>query len=63
VELRGTAFLVSVQRAGPRPTPAEADRDDPGSGLELVQRLTSNWGVRRQVDGSRVVWFVLQRAT
>jgi hypothetical protein len=54
--LRGEA----AREAGP--TLAEADRDDPGSGLELVQRLAKNWGVRRQADGSRVVWFVLRRA-
>jgi anti-anti-sigma factor len=62
VELRATGFLVSVQSARPRPTLAEADRDDPGSGLEAVQRLAQHWGVRRQVDGSRVVWCVLRRA-
>jgi anti-anti-sigma factor len=62
VELRATGFLVSVQSARPRPTLAEADRDDLGSGLEVVQRLAKNWGVRRQADGSRVVWCVLRRA-
>jgi anti-anti-sigma factor len=60
--LRATGFLVSVQSARPRPTLAEADRDDLGSGLEVVQRLAKNWGVRRQADGSRVVWCVLRRA-
>jgi anti-anti-sigma factor len=62
VELRATGLLISVQSARPRPTLAEADHDDPGSGLDVVQRVANNWGVRRQADGSRVVWCVLQRS-
>jgi anti-anti-sigma factor len=62
VELRATGLLVSVQSPGPPLTPVHADHGgDPGSGLEVVKRVATNWGVRRQTDGSRIVWCVLGR--
>jgi anti-anti-sigma factor len=62
VELRATGLLVSVQRPGPLLPPAHADHGrDQGSGLEVVKRVAKSWGVRRQTDGSRIVWCVLGR--
>jgi anti-anti-sigma factor len=62
LELRATGLLLSVQRPGPLLAPAHADHGgDPGSGLEVVKRVAKNWGVRRQTDGSRIVWSVLGR--
>jgi anti-anti-sigma factor len=60
VELRATGLLVSVQRPAPLLAPARADHGGaPGSGLEVVKRVAKSWGVRRQTDGSRIVWCVL----
>ena len=66
VELRAVGLLVAVQSGGPPQAPPEAednpdDNPRPGSGLDMIQRATPAWGVRRQADGSRVVWCILRR--
>ncbi len=66
VGLRTVGLLVAVQSGGPPPAPPEAednpdDNPRPGSGLDMIQRATPAWGVRRQADGSRVVWCILRR--
>jgi anti-anti-sigma factor len=63
-QLRATGLLVAVQSGGAPLAVTQADqRGEPGSGLEMVQRVAQSWGVRRQADGSRVVWCMLGRAT
>jgi anti-anti-sigma factor len=60
-QLRATGLLLAV-RAGGAATDA-VQEGEPGSGLEMVQRIAQHWGVRRQADGSRVVWCILGRAS
>jgi anti-anti-sigma factor len=65
LELRAAGLLVAVQSGDPPPAWAHAedhpdDNPRPGSGLEMIQRATPAWGVRRQADGSRVVWGILR---
>jgi hypothetical protein len=67
VELRAVGLLVAVQSGDQQPASAGAggnpdDNPLPGSGLDMVQRATPAWGVRRQADGSRVVWGILRRS-
>jgi anti-anti-sigma factor len=66
LELRAVGLLVAVQSGDPPPASADAednpdDNPRPGSGLDMIQRATPAWGVRRQTDGSRVVWCILRR--
>jgi anti-anti-sigma factor len=66
LELRAAGLLVALQSGGPPPAPADAgdnpdDNPRPGSGLDMIQRATPAWGVRRQADGSRVVWCILRQ--
>jgi len=58
-----SGVLTEVVDTGPEFDPEEAASDDPdcGWGLFLVQRLSQNWGVTT-IDGSKRVWFELQRA-
>jgi anti-anti-sigma factor len=63
-QLRATGLLLVVQSGGASLASTHADQQgEPGSGLELVQRVAQRWGVRRQADGSRVVWCILRRAS
>jgi anti-anti-sigma factor len=67
LELRAVGLLVAVQSGDAPPASVDAgdDPDDnprPGSGLDMIQRATPAWGVRRQTDGSRVVWGILRRS-
>ena len=63
VELRAGGLLLAVHSGAPDLAVTPADHDgDPGSGLEVVQRLAQGWGVRRHADGSRVVWCILGRS-
>jgi anti-anti-sigma factor len=63
VELRAGGLLLAVHSGAPDLAVTPADHDgEPGSGLEVVQRLAQRWGVRRQADGSRVVWCILGRS-
>jgi anti-anti-sigma factor len=63
-QLRATGLLLAVQSGGASPALTQADQEgEPGSGLEMVQRVAQRWGVRRQADGSRVVWCILRRAS
>jgi hypothetical protein len=63
MELRASGLLIAVHSGAPDPAMTPADHDgEPGSGLEAVQRLAQRWGVRRQADGSRVVWCLLGRS-
>jgi anti-anti-sigma factor len=56
LEQRATRLLLAVQSGDASPAGTDGD---PGSGLEVVQRVAQRWGVRRQADGSRVVWCIL----
>jgi len=58
-----SGVLTEVVDTGSEFDPEEAASDDPDSGwgLFLVQRLSQNWGVTT-IDGSKRVWFELQRA-
>ena len=63
VELRATGLLMAVQSGGTSLAAMQTDHDgEPGSGLGVVQRVAQHWGVRRQADGSRVVWCILGRS-
>jgi anti-anti-sigma factor len=63
VELRAGGLLLAVHSGAPSLAVTPVDHDgDPGSGLKVVQRLTQDWGVRRQADTSRVVWCILGRS-
>jgi anti-anti-sigma factor len=63
VELRASGLLIAVHSGAPDLAVTPVDHDgEPGSGLEVVQRLAQRWGVRRQADGSRVVWCILGRS-
>ena len=63
VELRASGLLHRRPQRRSRPSRTPADHaGEPGSGLEVVQRLAQRWGVRRQADGSRVVWCILGRS-
>jgi anti-anti-sigma regulatory factor len=63
VELRATGLLIAVQSGGASLAAMQAHHDgEPGSELGLVQRVAQRWGVRRQADGSRVVWCILGRS-
>jgi anti-anti-sigma factor len=63
VELRAGGLLLAVHSGAPDLAVTPVDHDgEPGSGLEVVQRLAQRWGVRRQADGSRVVWCILGRS-
>ena len=63
MELRAGGLLIAVHSGAPDSAVTPADHDgEPGSGLEVVQRLAQRWGVRRQADGSRVVWCILGRS-
>jgi hypothetical protein len=63
VELRATGLLMAVQRGGTSLAAMQSDHDgEPGSELGVVQRVAQRWGVRRQADGSRVVWYILGRS-
>jgi anti-anti-sigma factor len=63
VELRAGGLLIAVHGGAPFLAVTPADHHgDPGSGLEVVQRLAQRWGVRRQADGSRVLWCILGRS-
>jgi anti-anti-sigma factor len=62
VELRASGLLIAVHGGAADPAVTPADHaGEPGSGLEVVQRFARRWGVRRQADGSRVVWCLLGR--
>ena len=62
MELRETGLLLAVHSGAPSLAMTQPDHHgEPGSGLEAVQRLAQRWGVRRQADGSRVVWCILGR--
>jgi len=63
-QLRATGLLIAVQSGGASLASTRADQQgEPGSGLEMVQRVAQRWGVRRQADGSRVVWCILGRVS
>jgi anti-anti-sigma factor len=63
MELRASGLLLAVHSGAPDPAVTPADQEgEPGSGLEVVQRLAQRWGVRQQADGSRVVWCILGRS-
>jgi hypothetical protein len=63
MELRAGGLLIAVHSGAPDLAVTPADHDgEPGSGLEVVQRLAQGWGVRRQADGSRVLWCILGRS-
>jgi anti-anti-sigma factor len=63
-QLRATGLLLAVQSGGASLAVTQADQQgEPGSGLEMAQRVAQRWGVRRQADGSRVVWCNLRRDT
>jgi anti-anti-sigma factor len=63
-QLRAIGLLIAVQSGGASLALTRADQQgEPGSGLEMVQRVAQRWGVRRQADGSRVVWCILGRAS
>jgi anti-anti-sigma factor len=60
LEQRATGLLLAFQSGGASLAGTDAVHDgDSGSGLEVVQRVAQRWGVRRQADGSRVVWCIL----
>jgi signal transduction histidine kinase len=58
-----SGVLTEVVDTGPEFDPEEAASADPdcGWGLFLVKRLSQNWGVTT-INGSKRVWFELQRA-
>ena len=63
VELRASGLLLAVHSGAASLAMAEVDHHgEPGAGLEMVQRVAQRWGVRRQADGSRVVWCILGRS-
>ena len=46
------------------PTPVEAKRvDEGGRGLAIVANVSDDWGVERQGDDSKHVWFVLRKVS
>jgi hypothetical protein len=60
MELRASGLLLAVQSRASSLAVTPADHEgEPGSGLEVVQRVAERWGVRRQADGSWVVWCIL----
>ena len=63
VAVGSSAVLTEVADDGPvfDPDPESLDDPDSGWGLFLVQRLAPNWGVNDD-DGSKRVWFELNRA-
>jgi anti-sigma regulatory factor (Ser/Thr protein kinase) len=65
VAIGKSAVLTEVADAGPSFDPdeveEEAEADDTGWGLFLVQRLANSWGVKAE-RGSKRVWFELRRA-
>jgi anti-anti-sigma factor len=64
LELRAAGMLIAVQSSGPPGAETDADHHhDAGSGLEVVKRITKTWGVRKQPDGSRVVWCIVRPDT
>ena len=64
---RGDASSLSVEirDASPRSPvrPALSMSNMTGRGLALVDALSSTWGVRRESDGGKTVWCVLQAGT
>ena len=63
VELRAGGLLLAVHSGAPYLAVTPVDHDgEAGSGLEVVQELAQHWGMRRQTDGSRVVWCILRRS-
>jgi anti-sigma regulatory factor (Ser/Thr protein kinase) len=65
VAIGKSAVLTEVADDGPAFDPEhveeEAEADDTGWGLFLVQRLANSWGVKDE-GGSKRVWFELRRA-
>ena len=65
VAIGKNAVLTEVADEGPSFDPdeveEEAEADDTGWGLFLVQRLANSWGVKDE-RGSKRVWFELLRA-
>lgn len=61
VEARGSDFLVEVSDAGPgEPVVQERDRTRPaGRGLQLVEDLSGEWGVRRHGSNLKTIWFTI----
>jgi anti-sigma regulatory factor (Ser/Thr protein kinase) len=60
-----SSVRTEVTDAGPRFDPAKAgspSNDHTGWGLFLVERLAERWGVDKDGDGSKVVWFELRRS-
>ena len=57
-----TSLSVEIRDASPRSPvrPALSLSNMTGRGLALVDALTSHWGVRREADGGKTVWCVLQ---
>jgi anti-sigma B factor antagonist len=60
IELRATGLLLAFHSgAFSRAVPHAGQQGGPGSGLEVVRRRAQRWGMRRQADGSRVLWYLL----
>jgi anti-sigma regulatory factor (Ser/Thr protein kinase) len=64
LEVEPDRVVVGVQDQGAgRPCPREPDATDVnGRGLALVAILATEWGVRPEPDGGKVVWCVLTPA-
>jgi anti-anti-sigma factor len=61
LELRAAGLLLAFHSgAFSRAVPYAGHQGDPGSGLEVVRRRARRWGMRRQADGSRVLWYLLR---
>jgi anti-sigma regulatory factor (Ser/Thr protein kinase) len=60
VAIGKSAVLTEVSDDGPDFDPQPSDAADDGWGLFLVERLSDSWGVK--TNGSKRVWFRLQRA-
>jgi hypothetical protein len=64
VELCAGGLLLAVHSGPPYLVVTPVDHDgEAGSGLEVVQELAQHWGMRRQTDGSRVVWCIIRPPT
>jgi hypothetical protein len=60
LELRTGGLLLAVHSGASYLAVTPVDHDgEAGPGLEMVQELAQHRGMRRQTDGSRVVWCIL----
>ena len=65
LEVAPDRVVVGVQDQGARPANSPSSRDATdvnGRGLALVAILSTEWGVRPEPDGGKVVWCVLTPA-